>query len=294
MFAVFAVLALMFAACGDEAPPTEPSGDASGGFDAPVPSDADAYPVIASSEHVVGENRFLVGVLNDEDAPIGSPAIEVAADFFFIEESSSEPVTSIDFDFIRTIPGQRGLYVGYVTFDRPGKWGAEVSIIGDGIDEAIRTNSFEVVEEGTTPALGERVPASKTPTASAAKDLRAITTDPHPDRDFYRVSIAQALRAREPFVVTFATPKFCTSAVCGPTLDIVKDVARGFRDITFIHVEVYTNLDDPSNLEVVPSVQEWGLPTEPWVFVVDARGRVAAKYEGTVARSELRAALRKL
>lgn len=264
-----------------------------GGFDAPIPADAEAYPILVSSEIVVGTNRLLMGVLNGEDAPIGSAAIDVAADFFFLEDSSTEPVTSADFSFIETIPGERGLYATQVELPEPGRWGAEVSISGDGVSETIRT-AFEVLTEPSTPALGAKAPASDTPTLEDTKDLSSITTDNDPDRDFYRTSIARAVRTGEPFVVVFATPKFCTSAVCGPTLDIVKDVAPAFRDITFIHVEVYTNLDDPSNLKVVPSVEEWGLPTEPWVFVVDERGRIAAKFEGTVARSELRAALNEL
>ena len=36
---------------------------------------------------------------------------------------------------------------------------------------------------------------------------------------------------------------------------------------------------------------EWGLPTEPWVFVVDAKGKVAAKFEGMAYPDELTAAL---
>jgi cytochrome c biogenesis protein CcdA len=36
------------------------------------------------------------------------------------------------------------------------------------------------------------------------------------------------------------------------------------------------------------------LSTEPWVFVTDAQGRLAAKYEGSVAPQELKALLRGL
>ena len=293
-FWLIVAAAFLAAACGESAPSGSAADDGDAEWNAPVPADAEAYPLVVSSELVVGSNRFLVGLLNDEDAPIGSRAIELHARFFNIEVSGSEPVSETDLEYIQTIPGERGLYVGEATFDEPGTWGAEVDIEGDGIDETVRTKTFEVVQNSVTPALGAKVPASDTPTLADTKDLATITTDAHPDRRFYRTSIAQAVRAREPFVVVFATPKFCTSAVCGPTLDIVKDVARGFRDLTFIHVEVYTNLDDPSNLKVVPSVEEWGLPTEPWVFVVDERGRVAAKFEGTVARGELRDALNEL
>lgn len=286
-------VALLFAVGCSEQPSPSDDKAAGAGFDDPIPADAEAYPVLASSEIVVGENRFLIGVLNGEDAPIGSAQIDVAADFFLLDESSTEPVTSADFGFIETVPGERGLYVGHVSFDEPGDWGAEVTITGDGIDELQRV-AFEVLESSKTPEIGERAPSLDTPTADDVNKLSKITTDAHPDPDFYELSIADALKAQRPFVVVFATPKFCTSAVCGPTLDIVKGVSPGFPRINFLHVEVYTNLDDPSALEVVPAVEEWGLPTEPWVFVVDARGRVVAKYEGTVSAQELEAELNTL
>ncbi len=107
------------------------------------------------------------------------------------------------------------------------------------------------------------------------------------------MSIADALRRKQPFVVVFSTPAYCSSAACGPPLDIVQEVAKRSPDLTFIHVEVY-DLDDPSKRELVPAVEEWGLPSEPWVFVVDSQGRLVAKYEGTVGEEELRKELSKL
>jgi hypothetical protein len=147
---------------------------------------------------------------------------------------------------------------------------------------------FDVREEPSSVALGTTPPASDTPTGADVGDLSEISTDHHPDPAFYRLSIADALKAGDPFVVAFATPKFCQSAVCGPTLDIVKSVAKDFPKVNFLHVEVYENLDDPSNLQPVDAVQEWGLPSEPWVFVVGSDGKVDAKYEGIVGRAELR------
>jgi len=29
----------------------------------------------------------------------------------------------------------------------------------------------------------------------------------------------------------------------------------------------------------VPAVDEWGLPTEPWTFIIDSQGLVQAKFE---------------
>jgi hypothetical protein len=75
-------------------------------------------------------------------------------------------------------------------------------------------------------------------------------------------------------------------------VDIAKSVAADHTDVTFVHVEPY---DVPKALDGelvnVPAVGEWGLPTEPWVFVVDAEGNIAARFEGTVGADELDQAL---
>jgi hypothetical protein len=42
---------------------------------------------------------------------------------------------------------------------------------------------------------------------------------------------------------------------------------------------------------LVPAVTEWGLPTEPWLYVTDTTGTVTAAFEGAVSDDELRAAL---
>ncbi|MBA2366314.1 MAG: hypothetical protein H0V77_07685 [Actinobacteria bacterium] len=108
------------------------------------------------------------------------------------------------------------------------------------------------------------------------------------------MSIAEALKAGKLTVIVFAKPKLCTSQVCGPTLTIVKDIAKDFPRVNFVHVEP-DDLDKvPEQLKPVPAVLAWGLPTEPWVFVTDKTGRVAAKYEGSVAPNELSALLRSL
>ena len=286
------VALLGLSACGGGDAPTPATGETGSRFGGAF-ADAEAYPVFASSEIVVGENRFLVGLLDSNDAPIGSADIDMHIEFYDLAESETESAFGTDMEFIETIPGGRGLYMARATFDSAGSWGAEVSVTGDGLDETVNA-SFDVAEQGTTPAIGARAPASDTPTGEEVKDLSEISTDEHPDPDFYRMSVDEALAANEPFVLTFATPKFCTSAVCAPTLNIVKRASKDFPAVTFIHVEPYDNLDDPSNLKPTKAVREWGLPSEPWVFVVDAKGRVVAKYEGTVTERELATALKGL
>lgn len=293
-------LVLLLGACGGEEDlPSEGTltrdgeGSATGAdsFRQPMTGVA-AYPVFVSSEIVVGENRFLVGILNDEDAPIGSEDMTVDIAFYDLAATAEQPAHQTSMDFV-PIDRFRGLYQAPVTFESAGEWGAEVTITGDGIDETVRT-SFEVAEESTTPAIGAKVPASHTPTLDDVGSIEKISTDKHPIRAFYEVSVAEALKDGEPFVLIYATPKFCQTAACGPMLDQVKDIARPFMDdVTFIHVEPY-DLTKVPNLQPIEAVLEWGLPSEPWVFVVDERGRLVSKYEGVLDPAGLRKDLQNL
>jgi hypothetical protein len=61
-------------------------------------------------------------------------------------------------------------------------------------------------------------------------------------------------------------------------------------DIRFIHVEIYKD-NDPANGEN-KWVKEWKLPSEPWVFLVGADGKIKDRFEGTVSVHELDASVR--
>ncbi len=99
-------------------------------------------------------------------------------------------------------------------------------------------------------------------------------------------------------MVTFATPAFCTSATCGPQVDVVKALKETYKGrVNFIHVEIYDNpqemREDLQKARLSPVIDEWGLPSEPWTFLVDAEGRVAAKFEAFTSAEELEEALLK-
>ena len=282
-------VAIGLTACGGEDPPSDKAG-AGSRFGGPF-ADAKAYPVFASTEIVVGTNRFLVGLLDDNDAPIGSADIDMHIEFYDRARSETEPVFGADMEFIETIPGERGLYMTTADFDSAGKWGAEVTVTGDGLDETVNA-AFDVAPKGTTPAIGAPAPASDTLTARDADDLSAISTDTHPDPDFYRVSIKDALARGQAFVVVFATPKYCESRTCGPTVETVDAVRRDLisSPVRWIHVEIYEDNDPAKGTN--EWVKQWNLPSEPWVFVVDEQGVIRAKFEGAVSKDELEQAVR--
>ena len=150
-----------------------------------------------------------------------------------------------------------------------------------------------VKPETTAPDVGAKAIPSKTPTLDNAT-LEELTTAKTPDPELYRSSVAGALAAKAPFVLAFATPKYCTSRLCGPVVDVVSDVRRRHEGegIRFIHVEIYED-NDPTKGEN-RWVKQWNLPSEPWVFLVGSDGTIKTRFEGTVSVDELDAAVKKL
>jgi hypothetical protein len=183
------------------------------------------------------------------------------------------------------------IYVARVRIPRPGRYwlvavptGAKIQAIG----------VLDVKARSPTPAVGAKAPDSDTPTlATAQGNVASLTTRRPPDLALLRSSIAGSLAARAPFVVTFATPKFCTSRTCGPVVDVVEAVRRRFAssDVRFIHVEVFRDNDPTKGYN--RWMRQWGLRSEPWTFLVGRDGRVKAKFEGSVSEAELAAAVRR-
>ena len=99
--------------------------------------------------------------------------------------------------------------------------------------------------------------------------------------------MAEAVTSGRSSVITFATPRFCSTGICQPTLELMRALAPSYPEVNFLHVEVFTNINDPDNIVLAPAVEEWGLPTEPWVFVVDENGVITGRFEGLVSEEEL-------
>jgi hypothetical protein len=179
------------------------------------------------------------------------------------------------------------IYVVHVPIRKPGTYWLLAQPEG-GPEDVQALGNVVVKDAIDVPAVGDAAPASATPTLSTAGGNAArITTRVPPDLTLLEHSVTDALRAGHPFVVTFATPKFCTSRACGPVVDVVEDVAHRLEgsELRFIHVEVYEHNDPTKGYN--RWMQEWGLTTEPWTFVVGADGRIADRFEGPVSVREL-------
>ena len=150
--------------------------------------------------------------------------------------------------------------------------------------------NLDVRRRPQAPAVGDRAIPSRTPTlASAHGDVASLTTADPPDLSLLRYSVADSVKAHAPFVLVFATPKFCSSRTCGPVVDVAQAVQRRFAGsgVRFIHVEVYKDNNPAQGFN--RWFREWRLPSEPWVFLVGRDGRIKARFEGSVSAAELSA-----
>jgi hypothetical protein len=312
-------IALALAGCGPGPGGTTPAGSpgssgAAGCPTAPTPPDdlsgwtqasqSDVLPVLinGAGQVVCGENRMLFTLTDQAGTPVGAPDRSASIAFYDLGRDPSKPLASADATFVWAIKDTVGIYVANVSFPEAGQYGAEITTgKGGGTPEALRVR-FDVQPDTPVIGVGDKAPASKTPTlADVGGDANHISTDADPDRDFYKTSVDQALAKHEPFVVIFATPKFCTSRQCGPTLDSIKPYVARYPTVTFINVEPYklklvngvleADTDASGGLQATAATDEWHLVTEPVVYVVNRDGVVTGQFDLIFSDAELTAAL---
>lgn len=280
-----------------------------GGCGDPAPVPPPVYSgILAASEFVPGPNRFPFGLVSREGAFLEGARVTVR----FFEFDGADAAFHTEAPAVwRTVEGVtphlhpdgevhlhldfQGVYViDEVVFPAPGIWGAEFAVDGEALTEGA---AFEVKAEGTAPRIGQRVPATRNRTIHDVESFEEISTRAVEQDDLHDVSVAQALDTGEPFVVFFASPRFCVTAMCGPVTDTLERARAALGGaVQFIHIEPWDLEAARNEGRLVPSaaMAEWGLPTEPWTFVVDAEGRVAARYEGLVTVEEVLSSLRPL
>ena len=230
--------------------------------------------------------RLLVGIVDAETAEfLASPDLDATAVLVAPDMSERQVPT----EFLWTVPDRVGIYLIRETFDQDGTWW--VKLRPQGMTESMQA-SFVVGNDDPMPGVGEPAVSIETRT-TADHPLDEISSDPDPDPSFYELSLDEALTNGQPTVVVFASPAFCTSQTCGPMLDQVEAVASQHPGVNYLHVEIYENLDaaSPADLLVSEAVTAWGLPSEPWVFVIDRDGRVSSRFEGALGDGEIEEAL---
>jgi hypothetical protein len=263
------------------------------------------YP--AGALHVVGKERFAIGVVDSATGPVEDATIDLL--FFKVANNQGTLTETLNAPFLpygakeshhEMEMGEEtehadqditGIYVARPTFDVPGPWGVVVKATMP--DGTIRTGQadFSVEAETDVPGPGDAAIPSKTLVATTPEEIAKICTA-DPVDDMHGFSLDEALKNGKPTVVLFATPALCTSRVCGPSLEAVEELKKRYGEkANFLHVEIYPERDYN---KPAAAVDEWHLPSEPWLFLIDGSGTVVERYEGGIGLTELDPAVKAL
>lgn len=184
--------------------------------------------------------------------------------------------------------GIESIYSSELPVPRPGKFDllavtrTKTGLVG---------SAGEIAAAASTPipGVGQHPPAISTPTLPSVHGNVSLLTTRIPPEQMHSVSFDQVLGKR-PIALLFSTPQLCTSRVCGPVTDVMVELQHQFANrITFIHQEIYVDNDPSKGLR--PQMKAFHLQTEPWLFVINRQGVIAARLEGAFGVGEVRRAL---
>lgn len=315
--AILFALALL-AACGG-------SGSGSGSTDAAkaTPEGDQIAPQVASYDLAVGTQRFMVGLVTQENELIGGGKVDLKFAYLGTREAETkgEVVAQAEAEFLpipadaggpdpdvpdepSLLPSSEGsgVYATQASFDKPGFWG--VVIEADVADEGKWTGrtTFEVFDKHRFPWIGEDAPRSENLIAGApdapvaAVDSRAREGKDLPDPELHGMTVAASTASGKPTLLVVSTPTYCVSRFCGPITDMVRGLSKDYADrANFIHIEVWRNFEAK---EINRAAAEWMLrgetALEPWVFLIGADGKIAGRWDNVATKGEIEPALKAL
>ncbi|MGQ0678231.1 MAG: TlpA family protein disulfide reductase [Actinomycetota bacterium] len=270
---------------------------------------------VASYDLAVGPQRFMVGVLTQDQVQVGWGTVELAfaylgtadeqlsGDVVFEATASYLPIPPElgrpaaqpkDGPTLVTGAEGRGVYAGQAEFDRAGFWGVVVKAEVDGRPLSAQV-PFEVRGKHLYPWVGEDAPRTENLTIAstdaprAAIDSRAGTSGQDPDPLLHSKTVAQSIVSGKPTLLVVSTPVYCVSRFCGPVTDVIQDLGNSYGEAAnFIHIEIWR---DFQNQVINKGAAEWVLREknvlEPWVFLIDKDGKIAARWDNVATRQEI-------
>ncbi|MPZ73580.1 MAG: hypothetical protein GEU74_10185 [Nitriliruptorales bacterium] len=277
----------VMAGCGNE--PAEPGAGATAAASPPAagsPAVArvapDADPVLnvisASYEQLTGTRPFAFGLVGPDNTPVTGADAEL---WVVPQGGTGEPAGPFTTTYHEVEGQPLGLYVTEVELTEAGPT-SFVAVTGDGRAGA---DDIQVAtpESSQIPAPGQEAVAVATPTEDKPLGFEKICTL-DPPCGMHDISLDDALAKGRPVVLAFATPAFCQTAVCGPSVGVVEEVRTtgAWGDVAFIHCEIFTD----AGQTVAKPVKEWKLPSEPWLFTIDADGRINNRSDGPLMTLE--------
>jgi hypothetical protein len=238
-----------------------------------------------------GPSPMMFGMLTSDGSPVYGPTV------VYVAPGPDEPVEGpfpAPADLLLTEPRYRSeqaartedpfvaVYSADVEFARDGKYTVLAATKREDGELVGATATITVTKasDDRIPGVGDKAPRVHTDTLESAKgDVTAIDTR-RPPSDMHDEDFADVV-GKKPVALLFATPQLCQSLVCGPVTDIQLQMKAKYGDrMTFIHQEVW--VDNDGTKGVRQPLKEFNLPTEPWLFVVNKKGRITARLEGSI------------
>jgi len=274
--ALLLLLALLGAACGDAA------GAGGGGSSSTGGGDLTLAP--QNSTLLVGVNRISIALLDAHQQPVNNATVQLDID------SGGTRVATRPLQWIGPTYDNKPVYNGTAHFAQSGSYTLIAhATMPDGSTHtgraavSVTTKSPELPVAFKPPAVAQRI------ITDAGTRITDLDSGVPPD-DWHTTTIAQGLAQHRPMLLYFGEPGFCMSAVCGPVVNILKQLCASYCDkLLFEHIEVRTppGAQGPFN----PAYVAFGLSSEPWIYLVNAGGVVADRFEGPVTLDDLKGAV---
>ena len=275
-------------ACGGEsadAPAATPTGAASAaasGSPAVGRVAPDAEPVLnvisASFEQLTGTRPFAFGIVGPDNAPVADADVEL---WVVPEGGTGDPAGPLPTTYHEVEGQPLGLYVAELELAEPGPT-SFVAVTADGRAGAVDVQ-VATPETSEIPAPGQEAISVATPTQKKKLGFEKLCTL-DPPCGMHDMSLDDALKDGRPVVLAFATPAYCQTVVCGPSVGVLEEVRAGrdWGDVVFIHCEVYSD----AGQTVADPINAWKLPSEPWLFTIDAEGLIGERTDGPLMTLE--------
>lgn len=255
---------------------------------------------LASSVFNVGEDRLAFGMIDNQGQFVYGPTVvyvapnpgapargpyAAPADVLLTEGRYRSRQSAEESDPFAAV------YEAQVPFDKKGPW-AVLAVTRRGNTYVAAPSQVQVNTKKSDPIpdVGEKPPAVATDTLASVKGDEKLLDTRVPPSDMHKDSFDQVL-GKKPVALLFSTPQLCQSRVCGPVTDVALQLKAKYGDkIDFIHQEVY--VDNDTNKGLRPPLEAFHLRTEPWLFVVDASGKITARLEGSFGLTAFENALK--
>ena len=252
----------------------------------PAPSSAVSLQVQPTNTVLLtGVDRLGVALLDGQGRPVSGAHAVMRVTGAGVDEN--RPLANIGPEY-----GSIPVYTGTAAFPQVGVYDLAVAVDLGGGRSGSGKVAVRVTNSGPELPVGAHVPAVP-PIRQPILGDPGVTIDRIdsgvPPDPWHTATVADGLAQHRPMVLYFGAPGFCTSRTCGPTVQVLRQLAQRYGDrllLEHIETRIPPGLTGPAN----PAFEAFGLQTDPWIYFVNAAGVVADRFEGPVTLDELSSA----